>query len=416
MKKIFLFILFGFQISMAFAQSSAIQLLHDLRDVHEGQLVAFVAHDGDRYYPMSSSNGLTERDFDYSPVALSNPKKSVSYNTYQDAVLNSMMFRVVRLGNRYVLYDTLHQLYLINDYQHACLMNDAGVYPDSYLGLHVDEKVDKGGVSHQWTLGKRHLVKAAQYTFASDDMLAANSYVPCELYALGDTVIAYYVSENRTLKTNYSIPSNLFAFYRTFKADTLNTAAFPFDVPNYQNVFGFQCQAYEPEVVDENHVNFRKVSPNATLKKFVPYLMMGHFFDPPFMLPNTEFFYQIESDALHLSPYSGIYFMCTTVASDIAGQDCAFVKDGKLYNSQNAVHVRLKPYRWYIDNSKRVCAKEYRLTVEDEDLTSAVTAVTVNAGKNSPVYNLQGMRIAGSLDELPSGHGVFVCGGKKVIR
>jgi hypothetical protein len=292
---------------------------------------------------------------------------------------------------------------------------DKSIIPSDYAGLKMLACKDGKKNKHIWKIGKRYMVlDNDKYRLLPSTDLADSkkNYLPVQLYEVGNVLYGYNISEDRHLRSNYSIPNKLFSYWRNLKNDALNTLVMPFDVPNYQKVFGLSCQAYSP-VAKEVGVDFVKVKDDATLKAFMPYLMTGKFFAPPYIIPQATLDF-VPSDSLRKLVVGDVNFWMVLSEENIGGDDNYYMSGNQLYSSKDVQNVKINATKWFLDDKLNICAKG--ITLDGKQIPTGIVEMTsASAPEEGAVYNLQGVKVAESKETIKNVKGVYISKGKVFV-
>ena len=194
------------------------------------------------------------------------------------------------------------------------------------------------------------------------------------------------------------------------------TLCLPYELP----VQGFKAYTLADRQESRTAVHFEKVS--GTLGAYRPYLLVA---DGTPQLGGENL--QVKADRSSIVLSAGNYYFKGAV-HDVVNwwltSDHAYIlqADGQFHKvMSNNPSVTVPAYRAYISYNSHEGAKPLSIVFDGE--TTGIGGMTDGAtdgaadGKNGPVYDLQGRRVADRLDDahhrLPAG--VYIVGGRKVI-
>ena len=190
------------------------------------------------------------------------------------------------------------------------------------------------------------------------------------------------------------------------------TLCLPYELP----VQGFRAYTLADRQESRTAVHFKKV--NGTLGAYRPYLLVA---DAPARLDGENL--QVKADLSSIVLSAGNYYFKGAV-HDVVNwwltSDHAYIlqADGQFHKvTSDNPSVTVPAYRAYISYNSHEGAKPLSIVFDGE--TTGIYGTTDGAadGKNGPVYDLQGRRVADRLDDarhqLPTG--VYIVGGRKII-
>ena len=190
------------------------------------------------------------------------------------------------------------------------------------------------------------------------------------------------------------------------------TLCLPYELP----VQGFRAYTLADRQESRTAVHFKEV--NGTLGAYRPYLLVA---DAPARLDGENL--QVKADRSSIVLYSGEYAFSGAVQEVVnrwlASDHAYILQDDGMFHKVTTEYpeATVPAYRAYITCPKTLGAKQFSVILDGE--TTGIGDVTNEAtdGKNGPVYDLQGRRVADRLDDarhqLPAG--VYIVGGRKVV-
>lgn len=191
------------------------------------------------------------------------------------------------------------------------------------------------------------------------------------------------------------------------------TLCLPYELP----VQGFRAYTLADRQESRTAVHFKKV--NGTLGAYRPYLLVA---DAPARLDGENL--QVKADLSSIVLSAGNYYFKGAV-HDVVNwwltSDHAYIlqADGQFHKvTSNNPSVTVPAYRAYISYNSHEGAKRFSIVFDGETTGIYGTTNEATDGKNGPVYDLQGRRVADRLDDatrhqLPAG--VYIVGGRKII-
>ena len=191
------------------------------------------------------------------------------------------------------------------------------------------------------------------------------------------------------------------------------TLCLPYELP----VQGFKAYTLADRQESRTAVHFKEV--NGTLGAYRPYLLVA---DAPARLDGENL--QVKADRSSIVLYSGEYAFSGAVQevvnSWLASAHAYILQDDGMFHKVTTDNpgATVPAYHAYIICPPQASgAKQLSVVLDGE--TTGIGDVTNEAtdGKNGPVYDLQGRRVADRLDDarhqLPAG--VYIVGGRKVV-
>ncbi len=232
---------------------------------------------------------------------------------------------------------------------------------------------------------------------------AANSRWACENFVLTDGQLLPIGIDFLATKATYERP---------FSSKRTATLCLPYELP----IQGFK--GYTISGGEGNRAYFEEVT--GTLEAYRPYYFVADG-EPQFGGTNL----QVKAyDDTHLKTTTDDGYSITGTLDGVDNATAAAANayilqpDGKFHKVTTDYPAAVVPiYRAYITCPKASAAKTLSVVLDGE--TTGIGGVTNEAtdGKNGPVYDLQGRRVADRLDDarhqLPAG--VYIVGGRKVV-
>ena len=231
----------------------------------------------------------------------------------------------------------------------------------------------------------------------------------------GWTCDDFRLTDGESLPIGLDFTATKATYDRTLAAGKA-TLCLPYDLP----VQGFKAYTLADRQESRTAVHFKEV--NGTLEAYRPYLLVA---DGTPQLGGENL--QVKADCSSLVLSAGNYYFKGAV-HDVVNwwltSDHAYIlqADGLFHKvTSNTPSVTVPAYRAYISYNSHEGAKPLSIVFDGE--TTGIYGTTDGAtdgaadGKNGPVYDLQGRRVADRLDDarhrLPAG--VYIVGGRKVI-
>ena len=228
----------------------------------------------------------------------------------------------------------------------------------------------------------------------------------------GWTCDDFRLTDGESLPIGLDFTATKATYDRTLAAGKA-TLCLPYELP----VQGFKAYTLADRQESRTAVHFKEV--NGTLGAYRPYLLVA---DAPARLDGENL--QVKADRSSIVLSAGNYYFKGAV-HDVVNwwltSDHAYIlqADGLFHKvTSNNPSVMVPAYRAYISYNSHEGAK--RLSIVFDGETTGIYGTTNEAtdGKNGPVYDLQGRRMADRLDDatrhqLPAG--VYIVGGRKII-
>ena len=228
----------------------------------------------------------------------------------------------------------------------------------------------------------------------------------------GWTCDDFRLTDGQSLPIGLDFTATKASYERTLAAGKA-TLCLPYELP----VQGFRAYTLSENQVNPAAVHFEKVS--GTLGAYRPYLLVA---DGTPQLGGENL--QVKADCSSLVLSAGNYYFKGAV-HDVVNwwltSDHAYIlqADGLFHKvTSDNPSVTVPAYRAYISYNSHEGAK--RLSIVFDGETTGIYGTTDGAtdGKNGPVYDLQGRRVADRLDDsvrrqIPTG--VYIVNGRKVI-
>ena len=221
----------------------------------------------------------------------------------------------------------------------------------------------------------------------------------------------FRLTDGQSLPIGLDFTATKATYDRTLAAGKA-TLCLPYELP----VQGFRAYTLADRQESRTAVHFKEV--NGTLGAYRPYLLVA---DAPARLDGENL--QVKADRSSIVLSAGNYYFKGAV-HDVVNwwltSDHAYIlqADGLFHKvTSDNPSVTVPAYRAYISYNSHEGAKPLSIVFDGE--TTGIGDVTNEAtdGKNGPVYDLQGRRVADRLDDarhrLPAG--VYIVGGRKVV-
>nr|WP_024992531.1 hypothetical protein [Hoylesella pleuritidis] len=227
----------------------------------------------------------------------------------------------------------------------------------------------------------------------------------------GWTCDDFRLTDGQSLPIGLDFTATKATYDRTLAAGKA-TLCLPYELP----VQGFRAYTLADRQESRTAVHFKEV--NGTLGAYRPYLLVA---DAPARLDGENL--QVKADRSSIVLYSGEYAFSGAVQEVVnrwlASDHAYILQDDGMFHKVTTEYpeATVPAYRAYITCPKTLGAKQFSVILDGE--TTGIGDVTNEAtdGKNGPVYDLQGRRVADRLDDarhqLPAG--VYIVGGRKVI-
>ncbi|PIN27282.1 hypothetical protein [Prevotella intermedia] len=227
----------------------------------------------------------------------------------------------------------------------------------------------------------------------------------------GWTCDDFRLTDGQSLPIGLDFTATKATYDRTLAAGKA-TLCLPYELP----VQGFRAYTLADRQESRTAVHFEKVS--GTLGAYRPYLLVA---DAPARLDGENL--QVKADRNSIVLSAGNYYFKGAV-HDVVNwwltSDHAYIlqADGLFHKVTSNPSVTVPAYRAYISYNSHEGAKPLSIVFDGE--TTGIGGTTDGAadGKNGPVYDLQGRRVADRLDDsvrrqIPTG--VYIVNGRKVI-
>ena len=404
--------------------ASAQQLITSVNELRDGELIAIIGENSDGYYPLSSASTQKDKTIHYNifdgdkkiPTIYEDlSKKEAPFEKVESAIFYSHIFRVVKDGDKWQLFDTSSQHYLYNkDKENAEYLSNKEDIPSTYQGLTYVPFKDGTGIEHNWKFGNKHLILEGYNYFMEDDKTAEklkSSTCAVNLYEVNDVSYGYTFGDEGITK-DINIKKKPISLYKELKNETYNVIAFPFDIVKYQYVFGFNAIAYEP-IASDKGVNYVKIEGNGTLKANTPYIIAGTLFESPYILPYISVNYNNASSTVKKT-INGINFEMVYNNTDISDEDFSILSKGNICSSKAEDIKVIKPFDWVFTTEEGQNSKT--ITLEGAEIQTGIErTISKEDIKDKFVYNIQGIKVANSESELNK-TGIFIVNGKKIVR
>ena len=228
----------------------------------------------------------------------------------------------------------------------------------------------------------------------------------------GWTCDDFRLTDGQSLPIGLDFTATKATYDRTLAAGKA-TLCLPYELP----VQGFRAYTLADRQESRTAVHFKEV--NGTLGAYKPYLLVA---DAPARLDGENL--QVKADRSSIVLSAGNYYFKGAVHGVVnwwLTSDHAYIlqADGLFHKvTSNNPSVTVPAYRAYISYNSHEGAKPLSIVFDGE--TTGIYGTTDGAadGKNGPVYDLQGRRVADRLDDsvrrqIPTG--VYIVNGRKVI-
>ena len=222
----------------------------------------------------------------------------------------------------------------------------------------------------------------------------------------------FRLTDGQSLPIGLDFTATKATYDRTLAAGKA-TLCLPYELP----VQGFRAYTLADRQESRTAVHFKEV--NGTLGAYRPYLLVA---DAPARLDGENL--QVKADRSSIVLSAGNYYFKGAV-HDVVNwwltSDHAYIlqADGLFHKvTSNNPSVTVPAYRAYISYNSHEGAKPLSIVFDGETTGIYGTTNEATDGKNGPVYDLQGRRMADRLDDatrhqLPAG--VYIVGGRKII-
>ena len=228
----------------------------------------------------------------------------------------------------------------------------------------------------------------------------------------GWTCDDFRLTDGQSLPIGLDFTATKATYDRTLAAGKA-TLCLPYELP----VQGFRAYTLADRQESRIAVHFKEV--NGTLGAYRPYLLVA---DAPARLDGENL--QVKADRSSIVLYSGEYAFSGAVQEVVnrwlASEHAYILQDDGMFHKVTTEYpeATVPAYHAYIICPPQASgAKQLSVVLDGE--TTGIGGVTNEAtdGKNGPVYDLQGRRVADRLDDarhqLPAG--VYIVGGRKVV-
>ena len=228
----------------------------------------------------------------------------------------------------------------------------------------------------------------------------------------GWTCDDFRLTDGQSLPIGLDFTATKATYDRTLAAGKA-TLCLPYELP----VQGFRAYTLADRQESRIAVHFKEV--NGTLGAYRPYLLVA---DAPARLDGENL--QVKADRSSIVLYSGEYAFSGAVQEVVnrwlASEHAYILQDDGMFHKVTTEYpeATVPAYHAYIICPPQASgAKQLSVVLDGE--TTGIGGVTNEAtdGKNGPVYDLQGRRVADRLDDarhqLPAG--IYIVGGRKVI-
>ena len=227
----------------------------------------------------------------------------------------------------------------------------------------------------------------------------------------GWTCDDFRLTDGQSLPIGLDFTATKATYDRTLAAGKA-TLCLPYELP----VQGFRAYTLADRQESRTAVHFKEV--NGTLGAYRPYLLVA---DAPARLDGENL--QVKADLSSIVLSAGNYYFKGAVHDVVnwwLASDHAYIlqADGQFHKvTSDNPSVTVPAYRAYISYNSHEGAKPLSIVFDGETTGIYGTADEATDGKNGPVYDLQGRRVADRLDDarhqLPAG--VYIVGGRKII-
>ena len=227
----------------------------------------------------------------------------------------------------------------------------------------------------------------------------------------GWTCDDFRLTDGQSLPIGLDFTATKATYDRTLAAGKA-TLCLPYELP----VQGFRAYTLADRQESRTAVHFKEV--NGTLAAYRPYLLVA---DGTPQLGGENL--QVKADLSSIVLSAGNYYFKGAV-HDVVNwwltSDHAYIlqADGQFHKvTSDNPSVTVPAYRAYISYNSHEGAKPLSIVFDGETTGIGSTTNEATDGKNGPVYDLQGRRVADRLDDarhrLPAG--VYIVGGRKVV-
>ncbi len=221
----------------------------------------------------------------------------------------------------------------------------------------------------------------------------------------------FRLTDGQPLPIGLDFTAATVTYERNFNGAQKATLCLPYDL--YAQGF----KAYTLSGGNKNEVHFKETKDKLTA--YTPYYITA---DGTPLLGGTNIEVKAYTGANLTTSANGYSIKGTVVSMDnatAAAANAYILQDDGMFHKVTTEYpeATVPAYRAYITCPKTLGAKQFSVILDGE--TTGIGDVTneANDGKNGPVYDLQGRRVADRLDDarhrLPAG--VYIVGGRKVI-
>ena len=218
----------------------------------------------------------------------------------------------------------------------------------------------------------------------------------------------FRLTDGQPLPIGLDFTAATVTYERNFNGAQKATLCLPYDL--YAQGF----KAYTLSGGNKNEVHFKETKDKLTA--YTPYYITA---DGTPLLGGTNIEVKAYTGANLTTSANGYSIKGTVVSMDNAAANAYILQDDGMFHKVTTEYpeATVPAYRAYITCPKTLGAKQFSVILDGE--TTGIGDVTneANDGKNGPVYDLQGRRVADRLDDarhrLPAG--VYIVGGRKVI-
>ena len=240
---------------------------------------------------------------------------------------------------------------------------------------------------------------------------AKANYVYYDAAKNGWTCDDFRLTDGHSLPIGLDFTAANVTYERNFNGAQKATLCLPYDL--YAQGF----KAYTLSGGNKNEVHFKEVDDKLTA--YTPYYITA---DGTPLLGGTNIEVKAYTGANLTTSANGYSIKGTVVSMDnatAAAANAYILQDDGMFHKVTTEYpeATVPAYRAYITCPKTLGAKQFSVILDGE--TTGIGDVTNEAtdGKNGPVYDLQGRRVADRLDDarhrLPAG--VYIVGGRKVV-
>ena len=279
-----------------------------------------------------------------------------------------------------------------------------------------EEQLKNGYVAHKLQAGRTDKCYWAQQLGEMPDFYNAAdkskaNYVYYDAAKKGWTCDDFRLTDGQPLPIGLDFTAATVTYERNFNGAQKATLCLPYDL--YAQGF----KAYTLSGGNKNEVHFKEVDDKLTA--YTPYYITA---DGTPLLGGTNIEVKAYTGANLTTSANGYSIKGTVVSMDnatAAAANAYILQDDGMFHKVTTEYpeATVPAYRAYITCPKTLGAKQFSVILDGE--TTGIGDVTNEAtdGKNGPVYDLQGRRVADRLDDarhrLPAG--VYIVGGRKVV-